>query len=108
MKNINDLTLNDFGKAFVPLKRRGALETAHRICAMCIEVLNYAARFRYMAEKNIIFDLQQYKKEGMPRPVKDKLATIAEPGTIGDLLRKIEASEGSPTPWLWLCRLPLT
>ncbi len=97
MKNINDLTLSDFDKAFVPLKRRGALETAHRICAMCIEVLNYAARFRYLADKNIIFDLQQYKKEDLPRPVKGKLATITAPDAIGDLLRKIEASEGRQT-----------
>ena len=29
MKNINDLTLSDFDKAFIPLKRPGALETAH-------------------------------------------------------------------------------
>ncbi|EFL85747.2 hypothetical protein HMPREF0326_01450 [Desulfovibrio sp. 3_1_syn3] len=97
MKNINELTLSDFDKAFVPLKRRGALETAHRICAMCIEILNYAARFRYLADKNIIFDLQQYKKEDLPRPVKGKLATITEPDEIGELLCKIEESEGRQT-----------
>lgn len=57
MKNINDLTLSDFDKAFIPLKRRGALETAQRICAMCIEILSYAARFRYLEDKNLIFDL---------------------------------------------------
>jgi len=97
MKNINKLTLSDFDKAFIPLKRRGALETAHRICAMCIEILNYAARFRYLEDKNIIFDLQQYKKEDLPRPVKGKLATITEPDEIGELLRKIEESEGRQT-----------
>ena len=73
MKNINDLTLSDFDKAFTPLKRRGALETAQRICAMCIEILSYAGRFRYLEDKNIIFDLQQYKKEDLPRPAKGKL-----------------------------------
>jgi hypothetical protein len=84
MKNINDLTLSDFDKAFIPLKRRGALETAQRICAMCIEILNYAGRFRYLQDKNIIFDLQQYKKEDLPRPVRGKLATITEPDGIGE------------------------
>ena len=97
MKNINDLVLSNFDKTFVPLTRRGALETAHRICAMCIEVLNYAARFRYLADKNTIFDLQQYKKEDLPHPVKGKLATITEPDAIGDLLRKIDESEGRQT-----------
>ena len=97
MKNINELTLSDFDKAFIPLKRRGALETAHRICAMCIEILNYAARFRYLEDKNIIFDLQQYKKEDLPRPVKGKLATITEPNEIGELLCKIKESEGRQT-----------
>jgi len=82
MKNINDLTLSDFDKAFTPLKRRGALETAQRICAMCIEILSYAGRFRYLEDKNIIFDLQQYKKEDLPRPVRGKLATITEPDGI--------------------------
>lgn len=97
MKNINDLTLSDFDKAFIPLKRRGALETAQRICAMCIEILSYAARFRYLEDKNLIFDLQQYKKEDLPRPTKGKLATITEPDEIGELLRKIEESEGRQT-----------
>lgn len=64
---------------------------------MCIEILNYAARFRYLTDKNIIFDLQQYKKEDLPRPVKGKLATITEPNEIGELLRKIEESEGRQT-----------
>ena len=97
MKNINELTLSDFDKAFIPLKRRGALETAHRICAMCIEILSYAGRFRYLEDKNIIFDLQQYKKEDLPRPAKGKLATITEPNEIGELLRKIEETEGRQT-----------
>ena len=96
-KNINELTLIDFDRAFTPLKRKGALETAHRICAMSIEILSYAARFRYLADKNLIFDLQQYKKEDLPRPVKGKLATITEPDAIGVLLHNIEASEGRQT-----------
>lgn len=97
MKNINELTLSDFDKAFIPRKRRGALETAQRICAMCIEILSYAARFHYLEDKNLIFDLQQYKKEDLPRPTKGKLATITEPDEIGELLRKIEESEGRQT-----------
>jgi integrase len=97
MKNINDLTLSDFDKAFLPLKRRGALETAQRICAMCIEILSYAGRFRYLEDTNIIFDLQQYKKEDLPRPVKGKLATITEPDGIGELLHKIKEAEGRQT-----------
>lgn len=95
--NLNDLTLTDFDKAFIPLKRRGALETAHRICAMCIEVLSYAGRFRYLDDKNIIFELQQYKKEDLPRPTKGKLATITDPEGIGELLCRIDESEGRQT-----------
>ena len=59
MKDINELTLSDFDKAFLPVKWRCALETVHRICAMCIEILSYAARFRYLQDKNLIFDLHQ-------------------------------------------------
>lgn len=64
---------------------------------MCIEILSYAARFRYLEDKNLIFDLQQYKKEDLPRPTKGKLATITEPNEIGELLCKIEESEARQT-----------
>lgn len=97
MKNINELTLSDFDKAFTPLKRKGALETAHRICAMCVEILSYAGRFRHLEDKNIIFDLQQYKKEDLPKPIKGKLATITEPDGIGELLFRIRETEGRQT-----------
>lgn len=96
-KDINALTLSDFDKAFLPIKRRGALETAHRICAMAIEILSYAARFRYLQDKNLIFDLQQYKKEDLPKPVKGKLASITSPDEIGELLFRIEQAEGRQT-----------
>ncbi len=96
-KDINALTLADFDKAFLPIKRRGALETAHRICAIAIEILSYAARFRYLQDKNLIFDLQQYKKEDLPKPVKGKLATITTPDEIGELLYRIEQAEGRQT-----------
>ena len=96
-KDINALTLSDFDKAFLPIKRRGALETAHRICAIAIEILSYAARFRYLQDKNLIFDLQQYKKEDLPKPVKGKLATITTPDEIGELLYRIEQAEGRQT-----------
>ncbi len=108
MKNITDLTLSDFGKAFIPLKRRGALETAQRICAMCIEILSYAARFRYhLEDKNLIFDLQQYKKEDLTRPIKGKLATITEPGEIGEYCTRLKNRRGGrPTlsPWRFSSR----
>lgn len=59
--------------------------------------MSYAARFRYLEDKNLIFDLQQYKKEDLPRPTKGKLATITEPNEIGELLCKIEESEARQT-----------
>lgn len=97
MKDINELTLADFDRAFTPIKRRGALETAHRICAMCVEILSYAGRFRYLKDTSIIFDLEQYKKEDLPKPNKGKLATITEPSEIGELLFKIQEAEGRQT-----------
>lgn len=97
VKDINDLTLSDFDRAFLPIKRRSALETAHRICAMCIEILSYAARFRYLQDKNLIFDLQQYKKEDLPKAAKGKLATITSPDEVGELLYRIEQAEGRQT-----------
>lgn len=63
---------------------------------MCIEILSYAARFRYLEDKNLIFDLQQYK-EDLPRPTKGKLATITQPDEISELLCKIDEAEARQT-----------
>ena len=98
MKNINELTLSDFVKAFTPIIRRDSLETARRICAMCIEILSYAGRFRYLEDKNIIFDLQQYKKMDLPPPdKKGELPTITDPDGVGELLYNIREAEGRLT-----------
>lgn len=96
-KNINALTLTDFHNAFTPVLRRGSLETAQRICAMCIEILSYAGRFGYLRDKSIIFDLQQYKKIDLPKPDRGKFATITEPDAVGELLYKIEEAESRLT-----------
>lgn len=98
MKNINELTLSDLDKAFIPTKCRSALETARRICARCIEILSYVARFRYLEDKNLIFPWQQYKKEDLSPPTKGQLATIYDPDLIefSYHMPKITQSETPP------------
>lgn len=97
-KDVNKLTLEDFAKAFEPITKRGALETAHRICAMCIEILKYSVLFGYLESTNIIFSLQEYKKTILSKPDKNNnLPTITDPYDVGELLHRIEASEGRQT-----------
>lgn len=91
--DVNALTLDDFEKALQPVVDRGSLETAQRICALCIEILQYAARFKYLVNRSIIYDLQQFKKHDLPKPTKGELATITDPKKVGELLYRIDMSE---------------
>ncbi|MDL2272808.1 integrase arm-type DNA-binding domain-containing protein [Desulfovibrio sp. OttesenSCG-928-I05] len=97
MKSFNDLKLDDFSNAFKPIIARGSLETAQRICAMCIEILGFASRRGHLENANIIFALQQYKKKELPRPKRRGLPTITEPDDVGELLCKIQEAEGRQT-----------
>lgn len=93
-KDINDVTLLDFDRACRDMIKNNAIVVAHRTMGMCVSVLSYAARFRYLKDKNIIFDLKEYKVEDLPKAEKKKLAAITEPAKVGELIFKIgKASE---------------
>ena len=88
-KDINDVTLLDFDRACRDMIKNNALVVAHRTMGMCVSVLSYAARFRYLRDKNIIFDLKEFKVEDLPKAERKKLAAITEPAKVGELLYKI-------------------
>ena len=88
-KDINDVTLLDFDRACRDMIKNNALVVAHRTMGMCVSVLSYAARFRYLKDKNIIFDLKEFKVEDLPKAARKKLAAITEPAKVGELLHKI-------------------
>ena len=88
-KDINDVTLLDFDRACRDMIKNGALVVAHRTMGMCVSVLSYAARFRYLKDKNIIFDWKEFKVEDLPKAERKKLAAITEPAKVGELLHKI-------------------
>ncbi|CAK7014799.1 MAG: hypothetical protein DELT_02213 [Desulfovibrio sp.] len=91
-KDLNALTLEDFENALQPVVDRGALETAQRICALCIEILQYAARFKYLANRGIIYDLQQFKKDDL-QPKRCLRQSSRATGDVAKASRPIGLSE---------------
>ncbi len=72
------------------IESRGALETAHRVKQICGQVFRYAVATG-RAERDPTGDL----RGALPPPIEKHHASIIEPKRIGDLLRVIDAYEGS-------------
>ncbi|MCZ6873077.1 MAG: integrase arm-type DNA-binding domain-containing protein [bacterium] len=74
------------------IEKRGAIETAHRTLSICGQIFRYAI-VTGRAERDVAADLR-----GALEPVRKKhLAAIVEPKRVGELLREINAYEGTLT-----------
>jgi len=71
------------------VESRGALETAHRVKALCGQIFRYAVATG-KATRDPSADLRGI----LPSPGKSHLASITDPQEVGKLLRAIEAYEG--------------
>ena len=81
---------------------RGAIETAHRTLNICGQVFRYAIATG-RAERDVSADL----KGALP-PVKTQhLAAVVDPERVGELLREIDAYQGTLTVQCALCLAPL-
>ena len=74
------------------VEARGAVETAHRVLAICGQVFRYA-----IATGRAVSDPSRDLRGALP-PVKPQhLAAVTEPKRVGALLRAIDAYEGTLT-----------
>lgn len=88
-KSIATITAADLLAVLRRIESRGAIETAHRIKQICGQVFCYAIATG-RAERDPSADLR-----GALSPVKSKrMATITDPGKIGELMRAIDGYEG--------------
>lgn len=88
-KPFSTLEPADILAAVHPAEARGAIETAHRLVQLAGQVCRYARLVGYAK-----YDISSGLTEALP-PVKTKhLATITEPGRIGQLLRAIDDYQG--------------
>lgn len=87
---IIDIKAPELLMALRRIESRGALETAHRVRAICSQVFRYAVATG-RAERNPAADLR-----GALPPVKPKHhAALTDPDKVGGLLRAIDAYQGS-------------
>lgn len=84
------------------IEARGAIETTHRALQACGQVFRYAIATG-RAERNPAADIQ-----GALKPVMVKhMAAITDPKRVGELLRSIDAYEGTPVTRAALQLAPL-
>lgn len=99
---ICDIRAADLLRILQPIEERGAIETAHRTLGICGQVLRYAVATD-RAERDLSVDLR-----GALRPVKPKhLAAVTDPKRAGELMREIDAYQGTPTVGCALRLAPL-
>jgi integrase len=88
-KPVMTIASADFLDCLEKMKKRGVLETAHKVKTKCSEVMRYAVATR-RADRDPVVDL----KGALP-PVKHRhYATITYPSEIGGLLRAIDGYQG--------------
>lgn len=87
---ISDLTAPELLSALRRIEKRNAIEAAHRTLSECGQALRYAI-VTGRAERNIAADL----KGALP-PVKQKhLAAVTDPQKVAELLRTLDAYQGT-------------
>lgn len=89
-KDINALDLNDIIGALGVIIGRGSLETARRVCELILEVLTYARAIKALQDRNLIYDLAEYKTKAMPRHTPKHYPTLTDPEEIGRLLLALD------------------
>lgn len=88
-KPVKTITAADFLDCLERMKKRGVLETAHKVKTKCSEVMRYAVATR-RAERDPVADL----KGALP-PVRHRhYASITYPSEVGGLLRAIDGYQG--------------
>ncbi|MTI74664.1 MAG: DUF4102 domain-containing protein [Stenotrophomonas sp.] len=107
MAGIRDLPITEVTApllldALRKLERRGVIETAHRARAHAGQVFRYAIATG-RAERNPAADLTG----ALEQPKTTHLAALTEPAKIGQLLRAIDAYQGSPVTTAALKLAPL-
>jgi integrase len=86
---VKTIAAADFLECLERMKKRGVLETAHKVKSKCSEVMRYAVATR-RAERDPVADL----KGALP-PVKHRhYASITYPSQVGGLLRAIDGYQG--------------
>ena len=101
-RTIGQLTHPELLSVVRKLEDRGVVETAHRVMAVCGQILRYAVATG-RADRDITTDLR-----GALKPVKEKhLASITEPKQIGRLLLAIDSYDGYPVTSYALLLAPL-
>ena len=97
-----DITVPELLKLLRRIEERGAHETAHRVLGNVGEVYRYAIASG-KADRNIALDL----KGALQPVVKTHLAAVTEPKRVGELLRMIDAYQGTLTVQCALRLAPL-
>lgn len=101
-RKVSQITAPELLSLVRQLEKRGTIETAHRVFALCGQVLRYAVATG-RAERDITPDLR-----GALIPAKEKhLASITEPREIGKLLLAIDHYDGFPVTRYALLLAPL-
>ena len=96
------ITVPELLKLLRRIEERGAHETAHRVLGNVGEIYRYAIASG-RADRNIAQDL----KGALQPVVKKHLAAVTEPERVGELLRMIDAYQGTPTVQCALRLAPL-
>ena len=89
---IGEITAPELLTVLRRIESRGALETAHRVSAICGQVFRYAIATG-RAQRDTAADL----KGALPPHRGKHLAAITDPAKIGELMRNIEGYRGSFT-----------
>jgi len=88
---ISEVNRTDIINAVKKIEERGAIETAHRVYALCNSVFKYAVANEKLPH-NIMADID--KKHILQTPTKQNYPTITEPKEIKYLLEAIESYKG--------------
>ena len=87
---IQKITPPELLKVMRRMEDRGAHETAHRVLSSCGQVFRYA-----IATGRAELDISQHLRGALTPTRAKHLASITEPAKIGELLRAIDAYEGT-------------
>jgi len=88
-REINEVTAPEVLAVLRRQESRGAVETAHRVKAICGQIFRYAVRTE-RAERDPTADL----RDAIASPNHKRMAAITDPRQIGGLLRAIDGYQG--------------
>lgn len=89
-RHVGEIKPSDLRALFDRINERGALETAHRVLQHCGQVFRYAV-FKELAER----DPTQDMRGQLPTANVKHMPAITNPAAVGELLRAIDAFNGT-------------